>query len=277
MRQNASTSTRVAESQQRKRLPQDSKKEIVPAKVPKKSDTPTATTSSESMAIEPPPLIESNRAHAHTISTDSQDSLIVEVGVDTNIPQANLEKSKEPSTSATCNENASNEASDNIDRQETQKQISIEVNEHNAHPVTEEARESIVSPSEIESDKSELTPNASSENSSSSEATGAKRMDTRNSGSSLPSSEIEFVTSTLAPRSKPGSTQTSRKNSPSTSRASPVHAAAYSQEALRDLVCATLAPAAAANLIKSEKREKKEKEPAEPVAGPSGLQPPASP
>merc|ERR1719400_2701412 len=76
----------------------------------------------------------------------------------------------------------------------------------------------------------------------------------------VPVADIEFVTSTLKPRSKPGSQQASRKTSPNTSRASPVHVAAYSQEALRDLVCATLAPAAAANLIKSEKREKKEKE-----------------
>ena len=96
----------------------------------------------------------------------------------------------------------------------------------------------------------------------------------------VPASEIEFVTSTLKPRSKPGSTQTSRKTSPNTSRASPVHVAAYSQEALRDLVCATLAPAAAANLIKSEKRDKKSKETTrttpdpinDPQPGPSGLQ-----
>merc|ERR1712106_962411 len=59
--------------------------------------------------------------------------------------------------------------------------------------------------------------------------------------------------------------------------ASPVHVAAYSQEALRDLVCATLAPAAAANLIKSEKREKKEQRTTpevidDPQPGPSGLQ-----
>ena len=97
----------------------------------------------------------------------------------------------------------------------------------------------------------------------------------------VPVADIEFVTSTLKPRSKPGSNQTSRKTSPNTSRASPVHVAAYSQEALRDLVCATLAPAAAASLIKSEKREKKEKEGAarptpdpidDPQPGPSGLQ-----
>lgn len=92
----------------------------------------------------------------------------------------------------------------------------------------------------------------------------------------MPSSEIEFVTSTLAPRSKPGSSTTSRRTSPSQSRASPVHLPAYSQAALRDLVCATLAPAAAANLIKSEKREKKEKDTtttaSSPQPGASGIQ-----
>ena len=94
----------------------------------------------------------------------------------------------------------------------------------------------------------------------------------------LPPSEIEFVTSTLAPRSKPGSLAASRRTSPSQSRGSPVHLPAYSQEALRDLVCATLAPAAAANLIKSEKREKKTAVTEAPVeAGPSGVQGPASP
>merc|ERR1712038_926165 len=108
-------------------------------------------------------------------------------------------------------------------------------------------------------------------------SSGTKVATSKTETRAVPASEIEFVTSTLKPRSKPSSKQTSRKTSPNTSRASPVHVAAYSQEALRDLVCATLAPAAAANLIKSEKREKKEREPIEPVAGPSGLQPPASP
>ena len=57
-----------------------------------------------------------------------------------------------------------------------------------------------------------------------------------------------------------------------------MHLPAYSQEALRDLVCATLAPAAAANLIKSEKREKKTAVTEAPIeAGPSGMQGPASP
>ena len=115
-------------------------------------------------------------------------------------------------------------------------------------------------------------------------ATGASKEETSKSGRpetregarvALAASEIEFVTSTLAPRSKPGSTSASRRTSPSQSRASPApHLPAYSQAALRDLVCATLAPAAAANLIKSEKREKKEKEapmPSSPAPGPSGL------
>ena len=109
---------------------------------------------------------------------------------------------------------------------------------------------------------------------------GTKAATSKTETRAVPASEIEFVTSTLKPRSKPSSKQTSRKTSPNTSRASPVHVAAYSQEALRDLVCATLAPAAAANLIKSEKREKKERESSrsspdpidDPQPGPSGLQ-----
>ena len=118
-----------------------------------------------------------------------------------------------------------------------------------------------------------------------SSAEGSSRLTLRSETRTVPASDIEFVTSTLKPRSKPGSKQPSRKTSPTTSRASPVHVAAYSQEALRDLVCATLAPAAAASLIKSEKREKKEKEGPrvspdpidDPQPGPSGLQrPPAS-
>ena len=108
----------------------------------------------------------------------------------------------------------------------------------------------------------------------------ASRQTPKTESRTVPSSDIEFVTSTLKPRSKPGSNQPSRKTSPNTSRASPVHVAAYSQEALRDLVCATLAPAAAANLIKSEKREKKSRETSrtspdpidDPQPGPSGLQ-----
>ena len=112
-------------------------------------------------------------------------------------------------------------------------------------------------------------------------STTTKSSSIRTEPRTVPASAIEFVTSTLKPRSKPGSNQTSRKTSPNTSRASPVHVAAYSQEALRDLVCATLAPAAAANLIKSEKREKKDRESStrtspdpidDPQPGPSGLQ-----
>ena len=117
----------------------------------------------------------------------------------------------------------------------------------------------------------------------SSAASGIGGPSSRSETRTVPASDIEFVTSTLKPRSKPGSSQPSRKTSPTTSRASPVHVAAYSQEALRDLVCATLAPAAAASLIKSEKREKKESarlspDPIDdPQPGPSGLQrPPAS-
>jgi len=83
--------------------------------------------------------------------------------------------------------------------------------------------------------------------------------------------ELELAASTLAPTSK----NNSRSNS---NRASPNLSPAYSQEALRDLVCATLAPAAAANLIKNEKREKEGKRKCctetEPQPGPSGLQAP---
>lgn len=87
------------------------------------------------------------------------------------------------------------------------------------------------------------------------------------------STEIEVAASTLAPSSK----NASRSNS---NRASPNLSPAYSQEALRDLVCATLAPAAAANLMKNDKRDKDVKRKAsseiECQAGPSGGIPTAS-
>ena len=105
--------------------------------------------------------------------------------------------------------------------------------------------------------------------------------------------DLEFVTSTLAPSSgkscrgniarnvmkssPPSSTSVSQTTSPGP------HTAAYSQEALRELVCATLAPAAAATLVKSDKRDKVVSKPSatqlaidneefEPQPGPSGLQ-----
>ena len=81
------------------------------------------------------------------------------------------------------------------------------------------------------------------------------------------------------------SSSSSSNNSGASTPPAGTPAAAYSQEALRDLVCSTLAPAAAANLIKSDKREEKKRksqssEPAaasssdstEPQPGPSGLQ-----
>ena len=106
------------------------------------------------------------------------------------------------------------------------------------------------------------------------------RMKTETSGvktSMLSGPELELITSTLAPSSKSSSRGSSTKSSPSLSRASPNHVPAYSQEALRDLVCATLAPAAAATLIKNEKREKEQKRKSivvetEPQPGTSGLQ-----
>ena len=93
------------------------------------------------------------------------------------------------------------------------------------------------------------------------------------SSSAAPATSLpSLVTSTLAPRSKPGSAAPSRRSSPGPA------APAYSQQALRDLVCATLAPAAAASLIKSERRPgptARSPDPAvetEPQPGPSGLQ-----
>ena len=82
-------------------------------------------------------------------------------------------------------------------------------------------------------------------------------------------SSLAIAASTLAPSTSSGTRSTasspsqgpSRSSSASVSGASTpsAPAAAYSQEALRDLVCSTLAPAAAANLIKSDKREEKKR------------------
>lgn len=289
LRQNASTSTHLPENQSRKRIPQQTEQEAVPAKVPKKSDTPTngSPNPTEAIVSEPPPLIETRRADVHTVSIDSQDSL-VEVSEEPNIPQDNPEN-KENTNFLVCNENLSQEDSEtsDVDMSEdpistSQLQIESQVNEKHSEKA-EDSQESGsgTTAKNTETEARNSQPGSVSTDSSSSSSqtpvASAKKSETRTIGTSLPSSEIEFVTSTLAPRSKPGSKQTSRKTSPSTSRASPVHVAAYSQEALRDLVCATLAPAAAANLIKSEKREKKEQRATpdvidDPQPGPSGLQ-----
>jgi len=283
LRQNASTSTHVKENQGRKRIPQPAEQEAVPAKVPKKSDTPTSDSAEplEALVSEPPPLIEARRADVHTVSIDSQDSLVEVTEEATN--------SKDENTNfMVCNENLSREDSetsdvdmseDPISTSQLQKESQI-INEQNSTS-TENSNEgsgsSISDKIALEATKSHSKSRSSDSTSSSQITASARKSETKNTGTPLPSSEIEFVTSTLAPRSKPGSKQTSRKTSPSTSRASPVIVAAYSQEALRDLVCATLAPAAAANLIKSEKREKKEQRTTpevidDPQPGPSGLQ-----
>ena len=292
LRQNASTSTHVTENQTRKRLPQP-EPEVVPAKVPKKSDTPTndsPDTPADPTISEPPPLIEARRVDVHTVSIDSQDSL-VEVSVEAH--SGKKSESKEETTNfMACNENMSQDSeTSDVDMSEDPISTSQLYNESQ---LTNEHSSDVNQQNSIISDNSQVAPkiiankegsvisqtsSSVSVSTTSSQTSGAsaKNSDTKNIGTSLPSSEIEFVTSTLAPRSKPGSQQTSRKTSPSTSRASPVHVAAYSQEALRDLVCATLAPAAAANLIKSEKREKKEQRTSQdaiddPQPGPSGLQ-----
>ena len=117
-------------------------------------------------------------------------------------------------------------------------------------------------------------------------------------------SSLAIAASTLAPSQGPSrmtrsrssldsgsqlmaSSSSSSSSSGASTPSAGTPAAAYSQEALRDLVCSTLAPAAAANLIKSDKREEKKRksqssEPvaaaassssaAEPQPGPSGLQ-----
>ena len=188
-----------------------------------------------------------------------------------------------------CNENLSQEDSETSDVDMSEDPISTSQLQVVPQPINEDVFETVEDSnagSSVEASNNTITEatNGPPENVSFKSTTAsqtsvgsAKKSETRNIGTSLPPSEIEFVTSTLAPRSKPGSSQTSRKTSPSTSRASPVHVAAYSQEALRDLVCATLAPAAAANLIKSEKRDKKEQRSTpddidDPQPGPSGLQ-----
>jgi len=287
LRQNASTSTHLSENQSRKRIPQQTEQEAVPAKIPKKSDTPTNETSDdpEAIASEPPPLIETRRVDVHTVSIDSQDSL-VEVAEETNIPQDNPENKAEDNTNfLVCNEIISQEDSEtsDVDMSEdpiSTSQLQVESQASNGDSFqTEEAGSNAETNTnttkEVSNCKPEIATNSSSVIQTS--VISLKKSETRNIGTSLPQEEIEFVTSTLAPRSKPGSHQASRKTSPSASRASPVHVAAYSQEALRDLVCATLAPAAAANLIKSEKRDKKEQRPTpeennDPQPGPSGLQ-----
>jgi hypothetical protein len=118
-------------------------------------------------------------------------------------------------------------------------------------------------------------------------------------------SSLAIAASTLAPTTSTGARSNASSPGQEPSRSSSTSAsasgastpsapaAAYSQEALRDLVCSTLAPAAAANLIKSDKREEKKRksqtaespavveviqssvvalDPAEPQPGPSGLQ-----
>ena len=99
---------------------------------------------------------------------------------------------------------------------------------------------------------------------------------TTNTSASPPGMNLDVVTSA----SHSGSSTATPSNigaSPSASQASPSNIPAYSQDALRDLVCATLAPEAAANLMRSEKRDKEVKrisviKETEPQPGPSGLQ-----
>jgi len=109
-------------------------------------------------------------------------------------------------------------------------------------------------------------------------AEGSTKNVVKPESSTLSKSDLEVITSTLAPSSKSNSRASSNKVSPILSRSSPNHVPAYSQEALRDLVRANLAPAAStAPLSKIDKKERESKGNSstfvdEPQPGPSGLQ-----
>ena len=269
LRQHASTSTQPsAETNERKRAGSTTESsDEVSAKKPKVDDTPqpisqeTVTHNTENVTL--------------GASTDQPNDDASDASLEAPIPTA----PEQSSDFLLCTENLPGEA------------LLSEVGEippvsHQSVPTPSNTSENVdnVASSENQQDVTvtvTTSTGASTGQSKSVITTTTKSSGTRTETRTVPASAIEFVTSTLKPRSKPGSSQTSRKTSPNTSRASPVHVAAYSQEALRDLVCATLAPAAAANLIKSEKREKKDRESStrtssdpidDPQPGPSGLQ-----
>ena len=257
LRQHASTSTLPVESSSRKRESLTSSDNVVPPKKVKKSDR-TSTEVTEPATVE-------------VISTDSVQQVQVEIHSDATV-SVETNNEEDNSDFLLCTENIP----DDEDADSGDAEMS-ETAEHPAPTATAETSSGTAGPSTTVVEEAVVTSVHQSNSTAKIPSKSATvKMETR----TVPASEIEFVTSTLKPRSKPGSQQPSRKTSPNTSRASPVHVAAYSQEALRDLVCATLAPAAAANLIKSEKREKKERETLrtspdpidDPQPGPSGLQ-----
>ena len=265
LRQHASTSTQPStETSERKRSgPKNESTEEVPVKRAK-VDNSSQPSSQDTVTV-----------NVENVTSGASTEQPIENNTDRSVETSTQAESEQSSDFLLCTENLPVEdAEADEDSSLSQQSVSAPLNtsENGASGPPSENQEQNITVT--------TSPAASSGNSTS-VTTSTKSSGTRTETRTVPASAIEFVTSTLKPRSKPGSNQTSRKTSPNTSRASPVHVAAYSQEALRDLVCATLAPAAAANLIKSEKREKKDRESStrtspdpidDPQPGPSGLQ-----